>query len=256
MKSDDYEACMRQFEWLGRVRVPPECYIVLRLDGKGFSQFTYKRFEKPFDARMSEMMVKAATVLMKEFGAIYAFTESDEMSLVLPPSFDLHDREVEKLTSISAGIVSSAFTFELCKAELAQGVDYVAFDSRVWCSENTQRVVDYFRWREADALRCGLNAWAYWTLRKSGKSEGQATSALNGKGSDFKNELLFERGMNFNDVPLWQKRGVGIYWETFQKPATNRLTGQPVLAERRRLKVDRELPAKDAYSELVRRIIA
>jgi tRNA(His) guanylyltransferase len=32
-----------------------------------------------------------------------------------------------------------------------------------------------------------------------------------------KNELLFQNGVNFNDLPNWQKRGVGLYWETFEK---------------------------------------
>jgi len=25
-----------------------------------------------------------------------------------------------------------------------------------------------------------------------------------------KNELLFQHGVNFNDLPLWQKRGIGL----------------------------------------------
>src|SRR5688572_10797788 len=39
-----------------------------------------------------------------------------------------------------------------------------------------------------------------------------------------KNELLFQNGINFNDVPNWQKRGIGMYWEEYEKPARNPVT--------------------------------
>ena len=29
----------------------------------------------------------------------------------------------------------------------------------------------------------------------------------------FKNELLFQKGINYNDLPGWQKKGVGVYCE-------------------------------------------
>ena len=66
-----------------------------------------------------------------------------------------------------------------------------------------------------------------------------------------KNELLFSKGTNFNDVPSWQKRGVGVYWETYEKEAFNPKTNEKVMAERRRLKVDSKLPIKDAYGAFI-----
>ncbi|MFY0581846.1 hypothetical protein ACN28S_53015 [Cystobacter fuscus] len=48
------------------------------------------------------------------------------------------------------------------------------FDSRVWLGVNEDAVLDYFRWRQADATRCALNGWCYWTLRKEGQSAAQA----------------------------------------------------------------------------------
>ena len=72
-----------------------------------------------------------------------------------------------------------------------------------------------------------------------------------------KNELLFQkRNLNFNDVPNWQKRGVGLLWETYTKPAKNPVTGEKVVATRRRIKVGLDLPMKDDYSEFVRETLA
>jgi len=63
--------------------------------------------------------------------------------------------------------------------------------------------------------------------------------------------LLFQKGTNFNDIEAWQKRGVGMYWETYEKKAFNPKTGEEVLATRRRLKVNYELPYGDEYGEFI-----
>ena len=78
-----------------------------------------------------------------------------------------------------------------------------------------------------------------------------ATAALEGKSVAEKNELLFSKGVNFNDLPAWQKRGVGLYWESYEKEATNPKTGKRVTAQRRRIKIDLELPMKDDYSSFI-----
>ena len=48
-----------------------------------------------------------------------------------------------------------------------------------------------------------------------------------------------------------QRRGVGLYWETYEKAARNPLTGESVTAARRRVKIDMELPMRDEYSAFV-----
>jgi len=42
-----------------------------------------------------------------------------------------------------------------------------------------------------------------------------------------------------------------LYWEVYEKPSVNPLTGEQVLARRRRVKVDYELPMKDQYGEFI-----
>jgi tRNA(His) guanylyltransferase len=44
---------------------------------------------------------------------------------------------------------------------------------------------------------------------------------------------------------------VGSYWETYRKPDFNPKRGKAVMAERRRVKIDYNLPMKDAYGEFV-----
>jgi hypothetical protein len=66
-----------------------------------------------------------------------------------------------------------------------------------------------------------------------------------------KNELLFRCGINFNEVPNWLKRGVGLSWEKYDKPAVNPRTGHQVVAERARVKIDYELPMRHEYAAFV-----
>jgi tRNA(His) 5'-end guanylyltransferase len=70
-----------------------------------------------------------------------------------------------------------------------------------------------------------------------------------------KNELLFQRGVNFNDLPSWQRRGIGVVWEQYEKDAVNEKTGQPVTATRRRLKRILDLPMRDEYSDFIAGLI-
>ena len=126
----------------------------------------------------------------------------------------------------------------------------------MWVGVTEGDVVDYFRWRQTDAARCALNGWAYWTLRQEGLGVAQATTTLEGESTAFKNELLFARGVNFNEVPAWQWRGTGLSWETYEKEGFNPVMGQAVTAQRRRIRIDRNLAVKDEYAAFLRRLWA
>jgi tRNA(His) 5'-end guanylyltransferase len=82
-----------------------------------------------------------------------------------------------------------------------------------------------------------------------------AVLALRGQDKASQNELLFQHGINFNDLPAWQRRGVGLYWESYRKPGFDPLRAEPVMAERRRIRIDAELPMAEAYEDLVRRLL-
>jgi len=192
-------------------------------------------------------MVQTAQTLLKEMQGIYAYTESDEISVLFPLNWDFFNRSLEKIVSISASIASAIFTH-------VAGT-FVCFDSRVWLGANESQVVDYFRWRQADANRCALNSWSYWTLRKLGKSATRATAELKNQSVAFKNELLFHNGINFNNLPTWQRRGTGLYWEKYPKQGYNPIEKENVLRLRRRIKIEETLPMKEHYDQFIAEII-
>lgn len=250
MTFDELDDKMRVFETAADYCVLPGIFMVARLDGRSFTRLTKDvcRFEAPFDERFRDMMAATAESLMTcGFRVIYGYTESDEISLLLAQDETQFGRKLRKYISTLAGEASAKFSLLLGQV--------ATFDCRISQLPNLELVVDYFRWRNEDAARNALNAYCYWTLRKAGLNEGQATGRLEGVSVGQKNELLFENGINFNDVPNWQKRGVGLYWEEYEKPAHNPITGTEVVARRRRLKKDFDLPMKGDYGDFVRALL-
>lgn len=238
---------MRDLECFRGLRLLPGVWTVLRLDGRGFSRFTEGRFDKPFDRAFRDLMVRTARILLAELQGLYAYTMSDEISLLLPKAWDLFDRRLEKAVSVSAGIASAAFTRAAGEA--------AHFDSRAWLGGEVSSVVEYFSWRQGEAAGNARHSWCYWILRRAGRSVREATEMLKERPAAFQNELLFRHGINFNDLPLWQRRGVGLYREAYVKPGYDPRQGKTTVAARRRFKVDLELPMKEAYGRLLHRII-
>lgn len=250
MKFDELDTKMRVFETANDHCVLPGLHMVARLDGRSFTRLTKEggRFEAPFDVHFRDAMVGTVRHLMDcGFRIVYGYTESDEISLLFHPDEALFERKARKYNSILAGEASACFS-------LALGTQ-ACFDCRISELPGSALVVDYFRWRHEDAHRNGLNAHCYWMLRRDGHSPAAATKRLLGLSTAAKNELLFQHGINFNSLPSWQKRGIGLFWETYTKAAVNRQTGETVQAQRRRLKVELELPMGNAYGTFVRRLL-
>lgn len=250
MKFDELDQKMRVFETAADYCVLPGVFMVARLDGRSFTRLTKEtcQFEAPFDERLRDLMVETAESLMTcGFQVRYAYTESDEISLLFEQDERLFGRKLRKYNSTLAGEASATFSLLLGRR--------ATFDCRLSQLPNASLVIDYFRWRNEDAARNALNAYCYWTLRKSGFDERSATQRLHGLSVAQKNELLFGYGINFNEVPSWQKRGVGLYWEQYDKPAQNPSTGEEVVARRRRIKREFDLPMKDEYGDFIQRLL-
>jgi tRNA(His) 5'-end guanylyltransferase len=256
MKFDDLDAKMRVFETAHDYCVLPGIRMVARLDGRSFTRLTKEssRFDAPFDVAFRDMMIGTTEHLMKcGFDITYGYTESDEISLLFSLNEHTFGRKVRKLTSILAGEASSIFTSLLIGLFPAtSGKDTASFDCRISELPTTALVIDYFRWRSEDACRNALNSHCYWCLRGQGRSARKATSELLGLTVSQKNELLFQHDINFNDLPDWQKRGVGIHWQEYDKEAANPITKKTVIVQRRRLHRVLTLPTRSAYDAFIR----
>ena len=246
MKFEELDLKMRVFEQSLDQCVLPDMYLAARLDGRNFSRLTKEicNFEAPFDEKFRDMMENTVKALMEcGFRVVYGFTESDEISLLFHRDENTFGRKTRKFNSILAGTASAVFSLQLGQP--------VAFDCRLIPLPNSERVQDYFLWRQEDAHRNALNAHCYWLLRKKGFSAQAATNQLNGRSIAWKNEFLFSEGINFNDLPAWQKRGIGIYWGSIEKIGCNPITGVEEPTVRKRLQINRELPLGADYGSFL-----
>ncbi|MBO4806870.1 MAG: hypothetical protein J5554_12615 [Paludibacteraceae bacterium] len=250
MDFDTLDKQMRSFEQsLDRTMIEG-IYIVARLDGHGFTRLTKKllNLEKPFDLRFRDAMFATLKHLMDcGFRIIYGYTQSDEISLLFHIDDSTFGRKERKLISLLAAEASVAFSTQMGHPAV--------FDCRLVPLPNADYVVDYFRWRQEDSHRNSLNAHCYWLLRKEGVSAAEAQKQIASLSIGDKNELLFSHGINYNNLPLWQRRGVGMYFKEVEKFGFNPQTKEEVTCLRRTLYLEEELPIGEAYADFIREIL-
>lgn len=189
----------------------------IRLDGKGFSKLTSK-LNKPFDDGFSDDMDATAKFLCENIqGAKFAYTQSDEITIVLTDFDNLEtsawfDYNVQKMTSISASLATAKFnelrTSRNAYSELTRshGLSYdeykptlAYFDSRVFQVPTIDEMVNVLIWRQQDCTRNSISMAC---------DANFSHSATNGKSGSEKQEMLFnEKSINWNDYKTKYKRG-------------------------------------------------
>lgn len=247
MKFAELDRRMRLYETSADVCVEPGLHMVARLDGRSFTRLTKEvcDFERPFDVRFRDLMVETAKALLDcGFTIRYAYTESDEISLLLDRDETLFGRKLRKYDSLLAGTASAEFSVRLGRP--------ATFDCRISQLPSAEAVIDYFRWRQADAGRNALNSYAYWTLRNAGRTAHAADRQLRNLSVESKYALLRGHGIDFAAVPAWQTAGIGIRRREVSIAAVDPRTNAPVTTLRRRLCVDLDLPRGSDYDRYLR----
>ena len=251
MELKEIERAMRIREAAHERALEDGAYIVVRLDGRGFSALSRTlSLEKPFDHGFRDHMVATACHLMGcGFRTAYGYTQSDEISVVLDRNHDAFGRRLQKTVSVLAGEASAALSLALS----TQAV----FDARVLVLDAIDEVVAYLRWRQGDARRNARVGYGYWLLRVQGANARQATRTLHRLGAREQEQLLRERGgIELGEVPAWQLGGIGLWHESFERLGTDPRTGESVVAVRRRIRVEEALPTGTAYGQWIRGIVA
>lgn len=199
-----YENRTKQF-------LPRRTYTVIRVDGKAFHTYT-RGLERPFDMKLINDMDETAKYLCKNIqGAKLAFVQSDEISIILT-DFDALDTDawfdgnVQKITSISASLATAKFN-ELRPNKIA------LFDSRAFTIPSKIEVINYLIWRQQDTTRNSISSVA---------QSMYSAKELHGKNTNEQQEMIFQKGTNWNDYDAKLKRGRLITKETYDKAGATR----------------------------------
>ena len=206
------------YEKIPQTKLMRRTPVAIRIDGKAFHTFT-RGFKKPFDDILIKSMQETMKYLCENIqGCVLGYTQSDEITLILQDykTFTTEawfDYEVQKMCSISASMATMAFNKEFSKIVYAnfweeQDRSYynrllisadkgAMFDSRCF-NIPKEEVTNLLFWRQLDASRNSVQmvGRAYYSHKE-----------LHGKNNSQIQDMLMEKGVNWNDFPIHQKRG-------------------------------------------------
>jgi tRNA(His) 5'-end guanylyltransferase len=213
MKNDALGDRMKSFyEDRTRIKLPRRTYTIIRIDGKAFSNYT-KGLERPFDQGLIEDMNATTAYLCKNIqGAKFGYAQSDEISLVLTDFDDLgthawFDNNLQKMVSVAASMATSEFNRLRLMRDSKEGALNMRelhlflmaeFDARAFQIPFIDEVCNYFIWRQQDAVRNSISSVAQ-SLYSTKELHGVKTSGMQ--------ELIFQKGINWNDYDFRKKRG-------------------------------------------------
>lgn len=204
MKKDSFGDRMKRYESVPRLQLTRRTPVIIRLDGKAFHTFT-RGLERPFDEALNSAMTDTMAYLVSNIqGAVFAYKQSDEISILLKDWDTLttdawFDYNVQKMVSVAASMATMHFNkiFKHPKKDTLAMFDARAFNIP------KEEVVNCFLWRQQDATRNSIN------------SVGQANFShkqLHGKNTtQVQDMLMLEKGINWNDIPTRYKRGTCVY---------------------------------------------
>ncbi|WAR21882.1 THG1-like protein [Mya arenaria] len=204
---------VKQFETEDRLL--PNCWIVVRIDGKGFHRFSEQHnYIKPNDDRALDLMSKAAETVMEEFkDIVLGYGQSDEYSFVFKKSTNVYNRRASKLATNVVSLFASSFVYFWPRYFGTQMMQYPpAFDSRTVIYPTDKNLRDYLSWRQADCHINNLYNTCFWKLiQEKGLTPAQSQERLKGTMSSDKNELLYkEFEINYNNLSALHRKGTII----------------------------------------------
>lgn len=228
MDRSDLAKRMKGYEKRNRYYLQRRMPVILRLDMRAGHSFT-KGFKRPFDEVFIKSMQETAKYLCENIqNCKLSYQQSDEITLLLVGYDKLNtdcffDYRVDKLCSIAASMATMAFNkfFEKYVDEyrfskwdgvsnyedgtwgyiqtLLNAVDKGAmFDARCF-NIPKEEVTNNFYWRQDDASRnsiqmVGQANFSHKELHKKSRN-------------DIQDMLMTQKGINWNDFPIYQKRG-------------------------------------------------
>lgn len=193
---------MKTYEAVPKTKLIRRMPVIIRVDGKAFHTLT-RNMDKPYDLKFESVMDDAAgRTLLNIQNCKFAYIQSDEVSFLMTDYNTLQTdpwfgNDLQKIVSISAATMSVYFNFAFAEI-FFMDVPFAVFDSRAF-NLSKEEVCNYFIWRQQDATRNSIQS-----LAQAHFSHKQLQNLNTNKLQD---KLMLEKGINWNDLPIKQKRG-------------------------------------------------
>ena len=221
---DDLGVRMKTFyEQIPKTKLMRRCPVAIRIDGRAFHTFT-RGFQKPLDEVLIKSMQETMKYLCENIqGCVLGYTQSDEITLILIDYKKLtssawFDYEVQKICSIAASMATMVFNESFSKIysklyrdkiEHRENVDELVkiyafkagkamFDCRCF-NIPKEEVTNLIYWRQLDASRN--------SIQMVGQANFSHKELQNKSCNDIQDMLMTQKGINWNDLPTYQKRG-------------------------------------------------
>lgn len=231
---DDLGNRMKEYyENIPKTKLMRRCPVIMRCDGKSFHTFS-RNFQKPFDEVLIKTMQETMKYLCKNIqGCVLGYTQSDEITLVLVDykkftSQAWFDYEVQKICSIAASMATMKFNqvFKELSYKESENLEIICrknpylenrdcltkisnvhtnsaekgamFDCRCF-NIPKEEVTNCIYWRQLDATRN--------SIQMVGQANFSHKELQNKSCNDIQDMLMTQKGINWNDLPIYQKRG-------------------------------------------------
>lgn len=237
MDRSDIANRMKEFyETVPKTKLMRRCPVAVRLDMRAGHTFC-RGFMRPFDGNFIKAMQDTMRYLCENVqGCVLGYTQSDEISLILVDykkinSYAFFDYEVQKVCSITASMATMAFN-KYFKSSVDNNYEYfleawnrnekeeklfnsyfksiekgAMFDSRCF-NIPKEEVTNYIYWRQLDCIRNSIQM-----VGQANFSEKE----LHKKNRDqIKEMLITQKGINWEDLPMYQKYGSCCVKEKYQ----------------------------------------
>lgn len=212
---DTLKERMEYFRSLTDYRLMPNGYIVVMVDGRGFSKVVKNRFNKPFDDTFISIMNNTAKYICEHVQGIrLAYVQSDEISFIITDnntSDTFFNYRLNKMQSIIASLTTIAFNDLYIENILSTDMSLedkikkisakpkFHFDCKVWNVPSTNDAFAWLLYRQNDCIRNSKQQTAQTYLPKK--------SLLGLTCDEQIQRLLNEKNINWNDYDMGCKYG-------------------------------------------------
>jgi tRNA(His) guanylyltransferase len=192
----------------------PTLPVIIRLDGSNFHSWA-RGLDKPFDPKLTELMIQTTAHLVKETSAVVGYTQSDEITLILYSSQRrseiYHCGKKQKIVSKLTGSCVNFFNQQ--RLVLLPNHNKIAnFDCRIYQTPTLLDACNQLLWREHDATKNSISMLA--------QSQFSHKSLQHLTANQLQEKLRVEKQINWNNLPACYKRGTYISKVTTSKPFT------------------------------------